>query len=382
MKKVYWRPKRVSRIELVLIALLAFGGYLLVEFWRDLQAAPYHKEKLEAAQLTKRAMLALKGERQRRKIPVQLDSDPADSGMVGYLVSSMTSTAGHLPAKQTSVNPNFAAVIVGWLREVGVKAGDRVAVGVSGSFPVLNLSTYAALQILRARPVIIASASGSQWGANIPGWLWIHQEQYLYERRIFSFKSIAASRGGIGDRAYGMEPDAIKQLDAEVTRLGIRLLEPRTFADSIEMRMQIFEEQASGSRYKAYINVGGGTASVGTSLGKKLFRPGLNRRPPRGALSVDSVMSRFAKRGVPVIHLVEVDEMAKMLGLPLSPKVTPEVGQGKVYVTREYRRWLAGLLLLVIFGVLFAFIRLDWGFRILHTGKKRGGEAERPEQMV
>lgn len=382
MKKIYWRPKRVSRIELSLVALLALGGYVLLESWREPRASPYYEEKLQAAQLARRAMVALKGERQRRKIPVQSDADPGDTGMIGYLVSSVTSTPGNLPSKQTSVNPNFSAVILEYLKEAGVGRGDLVAVGVSGSFPALNVAVYAALQTLRAKPVVIASASGSQWGANIPGWLWIHQEQYLFERRFFSFRSVAASRGGIGDRAYGMEPDAIKLLDSEVTRLGLRLLEPRQFIDAIEMRMQVFEERAKGNRYRAYINVGGGAASVGTSLGKKLFQPGLNSRPPRGALSVDSVMVRFARLGVPIIHLVEVDLLAKLEGLPLAPKTMPEVGQGKVYVTREYRRWLAATLLVLIFGVLFAFVRLDWGFRILHTGKKAGGDDDRPEQMV
>ena len=36
--------------------------------------------------------------------------DPADTGMIGPSMSLVTSLPGHLKAKQTSVNPNFAAV--------------------------------------------------------------------------------------------------------------------------------------------------------------------------------------------------------------------------------------------------------------------------------
>ena len=145
--------------------------------------------------------------------------------------------------------------------------------------------------------------------------------------------------------------------------------------------MMIYEEEAAGAPIKAYINVGGGTSSVGTRAGKKAFEPGLNLAPPHGSLPVDSVMSRFSHAGVPVIHLVRVDELATRFGLPTQPMRMPAVGLGKVFMREEYNRWLAGAALLVIFAVMFAFIRMDLGFRILHTGQRGRPEAP-PEQMV
>ena len=93
--------------------------------------------------------------------------------MIGTLISPVTSNSGHLAAKQGSLNPNFAAVVVSWLRSAGVGEGDYVAVGVSGSFPGFNTVVYAALQALNAKPLVISSASSSQWGANVPELLWI-----------------------------------------------------------------------------------------------------------------------------------------------------------------------------------------------------------------
>jgi hypothetical protein len=42
-------------------------------------------------------------------------------------------------------------------KEANVQEGDVVAVGVSGSFPALNISTYAALESLGVRPLVIST---------------------------------------------------------------------------------------------------------------------------------------------------------------------------------------------------------------------------------
>ena len=297
-------------------------------------------------------------------------------------MSTVTTDTGFLPAKQTSVNPNFAAVMVHLLKRCGVKEGDLVAVGPSGSFPAMNISAYAAIQTLKLKPhhhlqrlgLAVGrqhprASSGSTWSASCA------------ERHIFGFRSIAASRGGGDDRGFGMSKEGRQTLDEAIQRNGLQPIEVKTVADSINRRMQIYEEQAGGAPIKAYINIGGGTASVGATVGKKLFKPGLNRTAPRGAGAIDSVMSRFINEGVPVIHMVYVNELAQRYGLPQAPTAMPPIGEGKVYVKAEYSIWLALLALGAIFGALFAFIRMDIGFRILRPTARQGGERH-PEQMV
>ena len=83
--------------------------------------------------------------------------------------------------------------------------------------------------------------------------------------------------------------------------------------------MALYREHAGSRPIRAYVNVGGGTSSVGTRRAKFAFQPGINRRtPPRAAL-IDSVMARFLDEGVPVIHFLQVNRMAQRYGLPLSP---------------------------------------------------------------
>jgi poly-gamma-glutamate system protein len=54
--------------------------------------------------------------------------------------TSLTTDAGNLEAKQTAINPNWAAVIVDLLQQANVKERDPVAVSFSGSFPALNIA--------------------------------------------------------------------------------------------------------------------------------------------------------------------------------------------------------------------------------------------------
>jgi poly-gamma-glutamate system protein len=381
MKKIYWRPHRVSNTALTLIAVLSLAGFVAVEFLKVKTKQRFYQEKMIAARLARNAFAVIKQERLKRRVPMDAEADPAQSGIIGVNMSPVTSDTGYLPAKQTSVNPNFAAVIVHLLKLAGVKEGDIVAVGPSGSFPAINVSAYAAIQTLKLRPIIITSASASQWGANAPGFLWIDMERILVERHLFTFRSVAASRGGVDDRGFGMAKEARQMLDEVILRNGLQLIDVKTSTEGVNRRMQIYGEQAGGAPIKAYINIGGGTASVGTTVGKKLFKPGLNRIAPRGATAIDSVMSRFANEGIPVIHMVYVTELADRYGLPIQPKTIPVIGEGKVFYREEYNTWLAVVVLVGILLCMVAFIRMDIGFRILRTSSRDKPEGH-PEQMV
>ena len=92
-------------------------------------------------------------------------------------------------------------------------------------------------------------------------------------------------------------------------------------------------------------------------------------------------MSRFITEGTPIIHLVNINELAERYDIALSPPVTPHIGKASVFSQTGYNRWLAGGLLFLIIGSLFGFIRSDIGHRLLASdGKKKGGS--HPEPMV
>ena len=376
MKRIYWRPRVVSTNALLVIAAIGLAAQVVVEAFPERTSELYLQQMLEAAQLSNEAMDVIRHERERRKLPIDPIADPAGSGLIGLAMSDITSNTGNLLAKQTTINPNWAAVAVRLLHEAGVREGDTVAVGLSGSFPALNISLYAAMATLRLEPIVISSISASQWGANHPKFLWLDMERVLYEHKLVAFRSIAASFGGAEDRATGLSEAGLKILRRAIARSKLRLIDPANYAESVVERMAIYRDKAAGRPIRAYVNVGGGTSSVGTRRSKFAFQPGINRRtPPRAAL-IDSVMARFLDEGVPVIHFLQVNRMAKRFGLPVSPQVRPPVGTGQVFLQRRYNPWLTAGSLSLVVGSLFLFIRSGRGRLALQSAHKEDKQLE------
>jgi poly-gamma-glutamate system protein len=408
MKNIYWRPRAVSRPALLLIAMISLAGLLVVERWKVPQDQPYFEEKIKAANLAADAFAAVRASRVELGPPIDPVNDPAETGLIGLPMSLVTSVLGDISAKQTSANPNFAAVLVELLKEANVQEGDVVAVGVSGSFPALNIATYAALESLGVRPLVISSASASQWGANVPQLMWPDMEHLLRQKRkdeegkelppLFNIKSIACSIGGNDDQGAGLTEEGLKLVEASIERNGLtpfrveipenlKNLPPldaaiELFRANIDKRMKEYRDNAKGRPIAAYINVGGGTVSVGKNLGKTMFTPGLNTRPPRHVRQIDGVMARFINEGVPVIHMVHINALANRFTLPLEPIAAPPVGEGGVFVGIDYSKPLVIGVLAFILMCLYGFIRTDIGFRILRSSKGGSKRELHPEPMV
>ncbi len=381
MRKLYWRPPGVSRSALVLVAVTALVALVAVESFPVQRKQAFYEEKLAAARLTRLAMQAIKEEKRKRGIVIDQDADPAQSGMIGAALTPITSNTGYLNAKRTSINPNFAAVFVELLGEANIRPGSRVAVGVSGSFPALNIAALAALHEMKLKPIVISSVAASEWGANHIDYTWLDMEKTLVDKKLFDIRSVAASRGGIDDRGFGMSKRGRALLDEAISRAGIRSIESQSVKDAIDQRMDIYDEHAGKAPIRAYINIGGGSASVGTHVGKKQLEPGLNLTRPRGTKLVDSVMLRFLERDVPVIHITGIVTMARAYDLAVEPLHMPRVGEGSVYTKAEYNRWLSAIGIGAIFAAMFAFIRRDVGLRLLRQSNKPRNRAQ-PEQMI
>jgi len=381
VKKIYWRPPGLSRTALVLVALVAVAAFVAVETYPVVAKQSRYADKLAAARLALEGQQAIKARKHQLGHVLDPGADPARTGMIGESITPVTSNTGFLVAKRTSTNPNFAAVVLHLLDEVGVGEGDKVAVGVSGSFPSLNLAAYAAIATLKADPIIIASSSSSEWGANHVDYLWIDMEHTLRDEGLIPFKAAAATYGGIDDLGVGITEAGRAMIDSAIARNGVKQLHPTSLADSIEQRFSLYQELAGDAPIKAYVNVGGGSASVGTHVGKKQFKAGLNLSPPSAANVPDSVMLRFAEQDIPVIHISRVKILAERYGLPYGPTTPTPVGQGSVFVRTEYNTWLTLAGLVVVLGAMVALLRWDVGMRVLRGGRPRA-DSKIPERMV
>ena len=363
MKRVYWRPNKISKPVLLCLGLIAVGGTLALEarpWTRDF----LREQKQTAAELAAAGMAVIRDARLAKGHVFDTRFDPTASGMIGEAMSPVTSLPSHLDVKQTSVNPNFAAAVVEMLAAAGVQRGDVVAVGCTGSFPAFNTGVFAALETLGAKPLVIHSAASSQFGANRPDMMWLDMESVLYEAGLISFRSQAATLGAFGDRARGMAEESKRLLRDSIERNDVRLLDIKSLAGSIEQRMEFYNKQAAGREVTAYINVGGGAASIHGSSGRAAFGAGLTTDFDGDAEAIDCVAARYAEQGVPVIHVGDAVALAKQFGLQIAPQSAPAINVAAVGVAQPPSRLLAAALLAAIAFFLRSYLWSDLWLRL------------------
>jgi len=303
--------------------------------------------KLEAATRAERAFAAVREHRGYEGASLDLVNDPAGTGLIGPEISLITNAAGDLDAKLTSLNPNFAAVLVQYFRQAGLDPGDPVAVAVSGSFPGMNICLFAALETMELRPVVVTSVGASNWGANSPEFTWLDMETLFFEKGIFHTRSQAATFGGGNDMGRGMSPAGRRLLRQSIERNEITFLGSDNIEDAIDKRMALYQDLSQGRAYRLFVNVGGGVASVGNRHNKTLLPEGLSFNLKAHNWPRKGTMILFADKGVPVVHLLRIINLARTHGLPLAPDYQPQPGQGEIFVREMYRWPLAAAFLVV-----------------------------------
>jgi len=378
MTKIYWRSSRVPAWGLILLATAAILALITAEGVqkRDPVVEKNYATMVAASRTMRDAIEVLRPIRGRVE-PINPTFDPQRSGLIGTASSSVTTTRGGLESKQTSINPNWAAVVVKLLVDAGVEPGDQVAVTVSGSFPALNLAVYSALEALDARPIIIASGSSSQWGANIPGMLWLDMERELRNAGVFQLEPIAASIGGVEDRGIDLSDEGRGIIERSIDRAGISPLRPGSYQEAVADRIALFREHSMGEPIKAFINVGGGATIVGPPGIDSQFSSGLSRSAPPRAFAVETVMGYFLREGVPAIHMIGVNNMAERHGLPIAPEEAVPVGSGGIYSASTYRRGLAAFLGLLLVGLTWLMVH-SAGISALWSRSSSGEGTTRP----
>ena len=342
-----WRLDNRRQLILLGFAVAALLMQGLLEYARVPVRQRDYELKLQAAKLAERAFGAVRVARGLHEGKIDMVNDPAGTGLIGPEFSLITNARGDLESKLTSVNPNFAALIVQYCRQAGLKAGDPVAVAVSGSFPALNISLYAALETLQLRPVVISSIGASMWGANDPQFTWLDMEALLEREGLFHIRSTAATHGGGNDMGRGLSPEGRRLIEAAAARNGVPLLDAKNIEEAITRRMTFWAEAQHGHPYRLSVNVGGGVASLGSSHNRLLLPSGLSYSLGEQNWARKGTLVLFAEQGVPVIHLLNVTRLAQDNGLPVSPDYLPQAGEGPLFEKPSYSLPLAAAMLVV-----------------------------------
>ncbi len=244
-------------------------------------------------------------------------SDPDLTGLIGPEWTEMTSTLGHLDAKRTSIQSDFAALIVKLLNKAGVQRDDTIGLLCSGSFPGLMLASLSAAKALDLEYKIILSLGSSSFGANRPELTILDIYQILLENSLTGGKPAGVSLGGEQDTGLGWEEDIIRFLSLKISKSEYNFIRAENLQESIKVKAEILglEQQA----ITTLINTGGAMANIGTSPSILRIKPGLvsgMKIPPDDQ---QGLIHLAARNQIPVIHLLYLKGLAVEYGLSWDP---------------------------------------------------------------
>ena len=337
---------------LIGLSLLALGCFIISINSRIIDVSPSYEDKIEAANLMQKAMSILKNHRMEESVFIDIENDPNETGLVGSPFSLITTDEGDLDSKLTTLDPNFSAVMVELMYQLGLKNGDTIAVLMTGSMPGANIAVLTACKALGVIPITITSVGASQWGANLVDFTWLDMESILFENGLISSRSIAASIGGRNDMGRLLSPSGRDLIMENINKHDLPLIRKERLADNIQHRMDLYSSIQSINNYDAIVNVGGGVASLGTSFNLRLLPPGVVRRNiiqdivrPGG---IEGVFSKFLKFDVPGLHILNIRPLTQEFKMPFAPIPIPEIGVGGLYAIEKYNVWVAGICLIVV----------------------------------
>lgn len=301
----------------IAFAVLLAGTISADHFYRKKKPLRQAEEMHTAAELAQEWFYIIRDLKYEKGVKSDVLSNVANNFMIGDEWSDITSSLGSLEAKEISTNPDFAALFVRYIYEVGLKKGDRAGVIISGSFPSLAISCLAALQTTGVDAVVMSSLGASTYGANQPQVTWIDMENVLVRRGGLKYKSALVSMGAEDDSGLDLFGDGREIIMRAAERNDIDLYIPASLVESIKYRVDIL----SDNDISLLINIGGNQASMGNCSHTLGIPNGLNREMHICDDEERGVISHINETGLPFINMLNMKDLSSRYGIDGAPGI-------------------------------------------------------------
>jgi poly-gamma-glutamate system protein len=355
-----YRPSLKSGWSLILLFLLSVILFIIAHNSYVTIKADYYDLKVDAANQMAAFMDTLKAEQQRLGIPFDPINDPFQTGLVGSARSTITTDRGLLSEKQAAINPNLSAVFVEEFSRQGLREGDHIAVGTTGSNPSVNLALYAAIKAMKLRPSIIVALSSASYGANLEEYTWLDMEAVLRKKGLIDFGSEYASLGGKDDLGIGLSDQGIAALFAAMNRNGVDPILGSTLEDNVKIRNTVYSQLLpEGKRYKLFVNIGRGLGNVGSEPNANQIVEGMNPKLAEEQYVPEGVMMVMAKEGIPVFSLQHISRWINKYKLQNNTGEMPKPAQGPAFSQKKHNVTVAAICLALLVAAIIAVIILD-----------------------
>ena len=290
---------------MLLLAIVLAGLWLLADPLAMSTEEQALWEKVRSAQLH------LWDWRARQGSETPGEFDPWGCGLIGVEWSGITTTLGDLEAKRTACNPAWAVQFSRWFHDLGLKAGDPVAIYSSASFPGLLLNAVAAAEAMQLDTLLIVSLGASTWGANHPDAPWPALEAELRRGGFIADKADFYTLGGGAELGHGMDAENIALLQKAADGAGVGVLTAPGLTEMVSLKSALL----TGHRAQLLVNIGGSQANLGDDeetlrLSRGLVPASENDRAGNG------VIAYVMQHGIPVIHMLNIRGIANNVGIP------------------------------------------------------------------
>jgi poly-gamma-glutamate system protein len=264
------------------------------------------------------AQLHLARWRQQQGTATPEEHDPWGCGLIGVEWSGITTTLGDLEAKRTACNPAWAVQFSRWFDELGLQAGDRIAIYSSASFPGLLLNVIAAAEARQLEPLLIVSLGASTWGANHPEAPWPVLAGELRRSGFIARKADFYTLGAGAEMGRGLTPENIVLLRKASDHAGVGVLR----ADGLGAMITVKAELLTAHQSRLFINIGGAQANLGDD--DEILRLSRGLVPGGEADRAGNGLIAYAmQHGIPVIHMLNIRSIAAMTGIPYDTEPGP-----------------------------------------------------------
>jgi poly-gamma-glutamate system protein len=269
--------------------------------------------EVAAEKLARRWFMIIEKVKNEKRISYQEWHHIKYGALLGKDFSYMTTTLGSLEAKQTALNPKFAGLIYCWLKKLKIDSTKTVGLTISGSFPSLAISSLAAIQTIGAKAVLISSIGSSTYGANDPQATWIDIEEWLKSKGGLLSSSSIVTIGGENDSGGGMLEEGIAIIKSAAKRNSVVLYIPSSLEESISMKTNFLLR----NKISLLLNIGGNQAAVGCCRHSSILPNGIWENYQVCNDSKRGIISRIYEKGIPIIHLLNIRDLAAKNGLTI-----------------------------------------------------------------
>lgn len=353
--KIFLPGIKLTTFQLVIVASIAIVLLIINQLTINKFEKPEKTEMVSASLKMREAQNLLQLYRKQKGFEVNNQMDPLQTGFIGTEFSPITTTLGNLNSKQTSTNPDFAALFIHWFHILKLKKSDQIIIHISGSFPALGIAAIIAAETYQVKPVILSSAGASSFGANIPEFTFWDIESYLFEEGIINHKTQYATPGGQDDNGSSFWENGLQLTINAAERNFLQINIPKNLSEAIAEKISYINSQ---KHFNLFINIGGSHSALGTVPCSMQLTNGLITEPIRNSnTNCSGLVQMITQMGIPVIHMLNIRDLALENGIDLIPTYNHVIGEDDIYFTQKKSKVLMGFSIIIIILIIGAVVK-------------------------